>query len=94
MTTTTTPPLRILLLEDNDDDASLILRELHKEGLVFDVRRVQTERDYRLELQEFAPTLILADYILPAYDGLSALSPASSVRKRPLTPSTTGPWTM
>ena len=35
--------------------------------------RVETESDFRKQLQEFRPGLILADYSLPHYDGLSAL---------------------
>jgi len=72
-------PLRILLLEDSDDDADLTLRELRKEGLEFTVQRVETESDYRRQLLEFAPALILADYSLPHYDGMSALALAREI---------------
>ncbi len=77
-------PRRLLLLEDNDDDAALTERELRREGLDFTLRRVETERDFRQELHAFAPDLILADYSLPTYDGLSAL--ALVRRERPDVP--------
>ena len=67
-------PLRILVLEDLATDYELVLRELRKSGLEFTARRAETEGDFRAQLQEFAPDLILADYSLPGYDGLSALT--------------------
>lgn len=67
-------PLRILVLEDLATDYELVLRELRKSGLDFTARRAETEGDFRAQLQEFAPDLILADYSLPGYDGLSALT--------------------
>ena len=71
-----TKELRILLLEDRETDAELVLRELRKGGIAFSALRVETESEYRRQLQEFAPDLILADYTLPSYDGLSALAVA------------------
>ena len=65
--------LRILVLEDLVTDYELMLRELRKAGLDFTARRVETEADFRQQLHEFAPHLVLADYSLPGYDGLSAL---------------------
>ena len=67
-------PLRILVLEDLATDYELVLRELRKAGLDFTARRAETEGAFRTQLQEFAPDLILADYSLPGYDGLSALT--------------------
>jgi PAS domain S-box-containing protein len=66
-------PLRILVLEDLVTDYELMLRELRKAGLDFTARRVETEADFRQQLHEFAPHLVLADYSLPGYDGFSAL---------------------
>jgi PAS domain S-box-containing protein len=67
-------PLRILILEDRPTDAELMLREVRKEGIESIALRVETESDFRKQLREFRPGLILADYCLPAYDGLSALA--------------------
>src|SRR5437763_7859990 len=66
--------LRILILEDIALHAELMERELHKANLLFSARRVVTKEDFLKELQIFKPDLILSDYHLPAFDGLSALS--------------------
>lgn len=66
--------LRILILEDLASDAELMLREVQREGIEFDARRVESETDFRKQLLEFRPDLILADYSLPSYDGMSALT--------------------
>src|SRR5690348_10396891 len=66
--------LRILILEDNVMDAELTQVELRKADLTFTAKRVETEKDFAQELAAFAPGLILSDYSLPSYDGLSALA--------------------
>ena len=66
-------PLNILLLEDNATDAALEERELKKAGLNFAITQVETEAAFAAALVEFQPDIILADYSLPAFDGLSAL---------------------
>lgn len=63
----------ILLLEDNDSDAELVTRELRRAGLDFDIQRVETRDDYVRALREQKPSLIISDYTLPGFDGLSAL---------------------
>ena len=65
--------LRILILEDVPADAELIERELRKGGIVFSSRRVETKEDFQKELRDFMPDIILADYSLPTFSGLSAL---------------------
>jgi PAS domain S-box-containing protein len=65
--------LRILILEDQPADAELVTRELRKAGIEFVAKTVTTEKEFLAELRDFAPQLILADYSLPGYDGLSAL---------------------
>ncbi len=65
--------LHILILEDVPEDAELIARELRKGGIVFSSRRVETKEDFQKELRDFMPDIILADFSLPAFSGLSAL---------------------
>ena len=75
--------LRILLLEDNEVDAELVLAQLKRDGLGFAHRMVSSELDFRREIADFAPQIILSDFTLPQFDGLSALRIA-----RTLAPST------
>ncbi|MEP7358077.1 MAG: PAS domain S-box protein, partial [Anaerolineales bacterium] len=72
--------LRVLLLEDVVSDADPALRELRQAGLAVTSLRVETEADFARALAEFAPDLILADYSLPQFDGLSAIQLAQSRR--------------
>ena len=66
--------LRILLLEDLPTDAELIQHELQRANLAFTTRRVETEKEFTAALGQFRPDLILADYSLPTFDGMTALS--------------------
>jgi len=66
--------LRILLLEDSDLDAELIIRELKQRGIFFISHRVQTRGEFIKGVAEFRPDLILADYMLPSFDGGQALT--------------------
>ena len=66
-------PLHILHLEDNPGDAELIQDIFETEGIVSHVTRVETQADFLTSLQEGCFDLILADYSLPSFDGLSAL---------------------
>ncbi len=66
-------PLRILHLEDNSRDAELIQATLESEGTLCHVTRVETEADFFASLENGGFDLILADYTLPSFDGLSAL---------------------
>lgn len=67
------PPLRILFLEDSPVDAELEERQLRKGGLRFQAQRATTREEFEKALEEFRPDVVLADYALPEYDGLSAL---------------------
>jgi PleD family two-component response regulator len=69
-------PLRILILEDRPVDAELVIRELRKAGLEFVPNIATTETEFLDKLRDQPPQLILADYSLPGYDGLSALAAA------------------
>jgi PAS domain S-box-containing protein len=67
-------PLRILYLEDDFADAELVRDTLEVDGFACDVTRVETESSFRTALQQCGFDLILADYALPSFDGLSALT--------------------
>src|SRR5438552_17989113 len=69
-----TEPLRILLAEDSESDAELILLELKRGGLDFRSRRVQTEADFRRELDEFQPHLVISDFSMPQFSGPKELA--------------------
>ncbi len=65
--------IRVLLLEDNAADAFLIERRLHKAGLDFTAELVRDEGAFLQAIDNFRPDIILADYALPGFDGLTAL---------------------
>ena len=73
-TEATDKELRILMLEDLDTDVELIQRELQRGGIRFVAKVVDTEKDFYEGLHNFSPTLILSDFSLPTFNGLSALA--------------------
>jgi PAS domain S-box-containing protein len=75
-----TSPLRILLLEDDAHDAELIQELLETDDFVCEITRVQTRTDFVTSLENAEIDLILADYKLPSFDGLSALELARDAR--------------
>ena len=66
-------PLRILYLEDDLRDAELVQETLASDGIELHVTRVENETDFIGSLEQGGFDLILADYTLPSFDGLSAL---------------------
>ena len=72
------PCLRILSLEDDPNDTELIQAALEAEGLACKMTRVDTQAAFRASLEKGEIDLILADYTLPSFDGLSALRLAMS----------------
>src|ERR1700682_2777181 len=73
-------PLRILSLEDDPKDAELVEEKLAIDGISSYVTRVETEADFIASLEQGGFDLILADYTLPSFDGLSALKIAQQDR--------------
>jgi len=67
------PELRILYLEDDPKDAELVEETLATDGIRCRVMRVETKADFIAALEKGGIDLILADYTLPSFDGLSAL---------------------
>lgn len=64
--------LKILILEDTFSDADLLLRELKKSELEFIFEIAQNRETFESALFNFNPDLILSDFNLPSFDGLSA----------------------
>jgi signal transduction histidine kinase/FixJ family two-component response regulator len=75
-----TSRLRVLLLEDSATDAELIQEFLEADHFVCEVARVQTRAEFLGALEVGGMDLILADYKLPSFDGLSALKLTLSAR--------------
>jgi PAS domain S-box-containing protein len=67
------PRLRILSLEDDPNDAELIQAVLEGEEIECEVTRVDTRAEFLAAVEKGGIDLILADYTLPSFDGLSAL---------------------
>lgn len=72
-------PLRILHLEDDPNDAELVQAILEREGVDCTIVRVEGQEDFVNSLEENEFDLILADYSLPMFDGLTALAIASEI---------------
>jgi PAS domain S-box-containing protein len=66
-------PLRVLHLEDDVRDTELIQATLETEGIEVELTRVETEQDFFSALGRGDVNLVLADYTLPSFDGMSAL---------------------
>lgn len=65
--------LKVLLVEDNPADADLILRELKRNGFVITSDVVETPDQFRQQLQDSPPDLVLSDYNLRNWGGMDAL---------------------
>src|SRR5215468_5803496 len=76
----TPKPLHILLLEDNVTDAELVKDLLDADGVHAEIVRVETRVDFVGALEDRGFDLILADYTLPSFDGVSALKIALGSR--------------
>jgi PAS domain S-box-containing protein len=70
----------ILYLEDNPMDVELVKARLEEHNLVCRIIQVQTRPEFDGALREGGLDIILADYHLPMYDGMSALKLAKQLR--------------
>ncbi len=67
------PLIRVLLVEDQEFEAALTTEHLRGSGIAHVIHRVETEPEMRAALRDFNPTIILSDFTLPQFGGLSAL---------------------
>jgi signal transduction histidine kinase len=66
--------LSVVLVEDNPLDATLILRSLRQSGFEVNSATVQDESAFVRALHTHRPEIILADFNLPAWEGMDALN--------------------
>ena len=71
-------PLQILHLEDNPHDAALVHSMLKTGGIKCSITCVQNREEFLAALARGDIDLILSDFSLPAFDGLSALGIAQA----------------
>ena len=71
--------LRILHLEDSPLDAELVAAHLEEGGVPCGICVVDTGQAFAAEAARAEVDLILADYSLPSFDGMSALRIAQRV---------------
>lgn len=76
--------IRILIVEDRPTDAELAQREIKKVLSTCYFQRVETGEEYLRALAGFQPHLIISDYQMPQFDGLTAVKLA--LTHAPLTP--------
>jgi diguanylate cyclase (GGDEF)-like protein/PAS domain S-box-containing protein len=65
--------IRILHLEDDPLDANFVREKLEAEGLVCDILWVNSKQPFLSALESGSFDLVLSDFNLPDYDGMSAL---------------------
>ena len=65
--------IRVLLVEDMVAEAELIMHQLRRAGIQATCKRVAREAALRDALREFHPDIVLSDFTMPGFDGMSAL---------------------
>jgi PAS domain S-box-containing protein len=65
--------IKILFVEDVPSDAELIWHQLYKDDISFEKVLVETKEDYISALETFMPDIIISDFSLPKFDGMTAL---------------------
>jgi PAS domain S-box-containing protein len=71
--------IRILFVEDQETDRMLAEMEIRRRGLKTTSVRVDSESGLRKALGEFSPDIIISDYSMPSFDGMSALETAREI---------------
>lgn len=76
--------MKILFIEDNESDFKLACHELQSVLNSPEIKLVQNKQAFLEELQNFLPDIIITDYVLPNFDGMSVLQ--LTLQKNPLIP--------
>lgn len=71
--------ISVLLLEDSALDAELIMAQVRKSGTQAEITRVIAREEFETALRSRNFDLILSDYALPDFDGLTALEMAAEL---------------
>src|ERR1044072_1320095 len=66
--------IKLLILEHDESDLELLLYQLKKGALDFIPTIVETKDEFRAALTESKFDIILSDYSLPGFDGVSAFN--------------------
>jgi two-component system, NarL family, sensor histidine kinase UhpB len=69
-----TRPLRVLLVEDSENDAALLELALQRTGFSVQCDRVESAEGLSNALESPDWDVVIADYVMPQFDGLSALA--------------------
>jgi len=72
-------PVRLVLVEDIPSEAEIAIRQLEAGGFSCTWKRVDSEEVLRRTLADDKPDLILSDFTLPGFDGLTALEVALEI---------------
>ena len=71
--------LKVLFVEDSEIDVELAVLELERDGFSVNWNRVELETELRNNLADNRPQIVLSDYSMPHFDGLSALKVVQEV---------------
>src|SRR6187549_2807437 len=66
-------PVRLIVVEDMPMEAEIAIRQLESGGFTCSWKLVDSESALRAALAESRPDIILSDFTLPGFDGISAL---------------------
>jgi PAS domain S-box-containing protein len=72
--------VRVLHLEDNENDHVLVAETLCADELICEFTLAKSREEFEVALRRAEYDLIISDFTLPSYDGLTALSLARDVR--------------
>lgn len=73
-------PLRILHLEDSPLDCQLVQAKLEDDRLACEFVIAKSQREFQAALDEHKFDLIISDFTLPSYDGMSALALSQQIQ--------------
>jgi PAS domain S-box-containing protein len=67
-------PIRILIVEDNQNDVELAQREINHVLKSCEFASLETREDFLNSLKNFRPDLIITDFNMPNFDGMSVIT--------------------